>query len=214
MTARYELHGIFPSGPTYKVALLLKLAGTPYDYVHVDLRSGAHKQPDYMGLNRFGVVPTLIDRSTGAHLAQSSVILEDLATTLGKFNGSGDDERRQAREWIIWGWDNLSRGIYRTRAYRAGFRKAPADVVEHYRAEGEGALKALDGYLAGKDWICGGSAPTFADIDLFGVAVYAGQAGFSLEALPNLAAWIKRIEALPGYDGPDTLLPKESRKAG
>ena len=33
MPARYTLHGIFASGPTYKVGLMLSLAGEPFDYV-------------------------------------------------------------------------------------------------------------------------------------------------------------------------------------
>src|SRR3954469_14023052 len=40
MSARYTLHGIWASGPTYKAGLLLALAGEPFDYVHVDLRAG------------------------------------------------------------------------------------------------------------------------------------------------------------------------------
>ena len=45
MPARYTLHGFFRSGPTYKVGLMLALAGEPFDYVHVNLREAEHKQP-------------------------------------------------------------------------------------------------------------------------------------------------------------------------
>src|SRR5262245_26543269 len=34
MTKRFTLHGIWLSGPTYKVALMLSLCGEPFDYVH------------------------------------------------------------------------------------------------------------------------------------------------------------------------------------
>jgi glutathione S-transferase len=54
---------------------------------------------------------------------------------------------------------------------------------------------------------------TFADIDLYGVAVYALRAGHDVTAFPSLQAWMHRVEALPNYQGPDQLLPRESRAA-
>ena len=54
MPARYTLHGIFASGPTYKVGLMLSLAGEHFDYVHVNLREGEHKRPEYLAKQRFG----------------------------------------------------------------------------------------------------------------------------------------------------------------
>ncbi len=68
MPARFVLHGLFRSGPTYKVGLMLALAGEPFDYVHVDLPTGEHKQPDYLAKQRFGQVPLLVDRQNGRHL--------------------------------------------------------------------------------------------------------------------------------------------------
>ena len=213
MAARYALHGIWASGPTYKVGLMLALTGTPFDYVHVDMMKGAHKQPDFLALNRFGQVPCLQDRATGLTMSQSSAILEYLAETSGAFVGASPAERQAAREWVHWGNDRLSRGIYRSRAARFGFMKLGEDVAAHYSKEGEAALKELDGHMAGRDWLAGGAGPTFADVDLYGVIAYAGHGGFDVAAYPNVAAWAARIEALPGFAGIDALLPKESRTA-
>ena len=213
MTVRYELHGIFASGPTYKVGLMLALCGERFDYVHIDLMQGAHKSPEYLAKNRFGVVPALIDRSDGSLMTQSSVIVEAIAEAAGKFYGDSPAERREAHEWVLWGWDRLAKGIYRTRAFKFGFAKASPEIADHYRADGAAGLEALNGFLAGRRWICDGDKATFADIDLFAVAIYAEQAGFSLADYPNVKTWIGRIEALPGYAGPNDLLPRESRAA-
>ena len=88
----------------------------------------------------------------------------------------------------------------------------PPEVLAHYEAEGRAALKFLDERLAGRAWIVGEGA-TMADIDLYGVAAYATQAGHDLSEYPNVSAWMQRFEALPGYAGPEELLPKESRAA-
>ncbi len=212
MTARYTLHGIWASGPTYKVGLMLSLAGETYDYIHVDLRQGEHKQPGYLAKNRFGQVPCLVDTSNGRQLCQSASILEFLADKTGKFGGATLDERFAAREWMFWDFDRLAPAIYRVRAAKLGFRKAHEAVVESYTGDGQVALKTLDDHLAGRLWIVG-EGTTIADIDIYGVVGYATQGGYDLSQYPSIRSWMARIEALPGYAGPETLLPKESKAA-
>ncbi|GEO14455.1 glutathione binding-like protein [Microvirga aerophila] len=53
---------------------------------------------------------------------------------------------------------------------------------------------------------------TIADIDIYGVVAYAGEAGIDLGPYANLSAWMKRVEALPGFNAPG-FLPRESREA-
>src|SRR5215204_238309 len=213
MPARYTLHGIFASGPTYKVGLMLSLAGEPFDYVHVNLREGEHKRPEYLAKQRFGQVPLLVDNSNGRHLGQSAAILEYLADKTGKFGGATLQERMDAREWVFWEFDRLSKGIYRPRAAKLGFAQFPAEVVAHYEADGQAGLKTLESHLGGRSWIVG-DAPSFADIDVYGVVAYAPQAGVDLSAFPNVSAWMKRVEALPGFRSNEDLLPKETKAAG
>ena len=210
---RYTLHGLWPSGPTYKVALMLSLLGEPFDYVHVDLRQGEQKSPEYLERNRFGVVPTLIDNRSNEAYCQSSAILQHLAEATGAFNGAAPGQRTVAREWVFWAGDRLSPGIYRTRAAKLGFAKFPADVVAHYEANAHGALKDLDAWLKHNDWIAGGATPTFGDVDIYGVVAYCGQAGIDLSDHEGVRHWISRVEALPGFESFDHLVPKESRKA-
>jgi len=213
MTTRYVLHGIFASGPTYKVGLMLTLTSTAFDYEHVNMMQGAHKTPEFLAKNRFGQVPCLEDRQTGALMCQSSAILEYLAETTGKLLGADAAERQVAREWVYWSNDRLARGVYRPRAFKFGFAKAHDEVVSHYTNEGKAALTELDKHLAGKSWLAGGGGPTFADVDVYGVVGYAPHAGHTLADWPNVAAWVARVEALPGFQSIDALLPKESRAA-
>ena len=68
MRARYALYGIWASGPTYKVGLMLALAREAFEYVHVNLREGEHKKPEYLAKQRFGQVPLLVGNSNERHL--------------------------------------------------------------------------------------------------------------------------------------------------
>jgi glutathione S-transferase len=212
MPARFELNGVFLSGPTYKVGLMLALAGEPFDYVHVNLSEGEHKQPPYLSKQRYGQVPLLVDRNNGRHLCQSAAILEYLADTLGRFGGATLDERLQVREWLYWDFDRLAPAIYRSRGIRLGFMKGGEESLEFCAANAASALRTLDRHLAGKDWIVG-EGMTIADIDIYGVLVYAGEAAVDLAPYPNVAAWLKRVEALPGFESPKDLLPAGSREA-
>src|SRR5579883_621536 len=205
MANRFTLHGIWASGPTYKVALMLSLCGEPFDYAHVDLRAGEHKHPEFLKKNRYGQVPCLTEGS--ASFCQSASILQYLAEKLGKFGGKSPEERARIREWMFWDFDRLAPAIYRSRAYRLGFRQADDAVKAMYADEGKVALNVLNTELGGKEWLVG-AQPTIADIDVYGVVYYLGEAGFDLAAYPNIAAWKARVEGLPGYGTPEQLLPK------
>lgn len=212
MPVRFELHGVAFSGPTYKVGLMLSLAGEPFDYVHVNLMAGEHKQPAHLSKQRYGQVPLLVDRNNGRHLCQSAAILEYLADTLGRWGGATLDERLQAREWLYWDFDRLAPSIYRPRAIRRGVRKGGPEILDMYAAESAAALKVLDLHLSGRNWIVGEGA-TMADIDIYGVLAYAGEAGVDLAPYAHLTAWMKRFEALPGFKAAHDLLPLQSRTA-
>ncbi|MEH6809152.1 MAG: glutathione S-transferase family protein [Hyphomonas oceanitis] len=209
---RYTLHGIFASGPTYKVGLMLNLTGTPYDYVHVDLRSGAHKADAFLAKNRYGQVPVLEDHEKDMCLCQSSVILDYLADETGQFGGKDRAERLRAREWQLWGAGQLTTGIYRTRAMKLGFFTFPEQVAEANLNAANGALKELNGLLDGRDWLVGGGV-TIADLDIYGIVAYAPQAQIDLGAYPHVRRWMSRVEALPRFKSVDAALPKESAKA-
>ncbi|MFN7178451.1 glutathione S-transferase family protein [Hyphomonas sp.] len=210
--ARYTLHGIFASGPTYKVGLMLRLNGTPFHYEHVDLRAGAHKADAFLVKNRYGQVPVLEDSQTDYCLCQSSVILDYLADETGQFGGKDRGERLRAREWQLWGAGSLTTGIYRTRALKLGFFKFPEQVAEANLQTALSALKELNTLLEGRDWLVGKGA-TIADIDIYGIAAYAPQAGIDLHPFGNVRKWVARVEALPGFKDVNTCLPQASVQA-
>lgn len=210
--ARFTLHGIWLSGPTYKVGLALSLMREPFDYINVNLREGEHKQPAFLEKNRFGQVPCLLDTKSGRHYCQSAAILDFLAGETGKFGGANDHERLQAREWMLWDFDRLASSIYRSRSIKLGFMKAHEAVSDVYAANGQIALNVLEDHLANRQWIVG-HAPTIADIDIYGVVAYAPEAGFSMDAYPHITAWMKRFQGLEGFGTPEQVLPKETKAA-
>jgi glutathione S-transferase len=205
---RFTLHGNALSGPSYTVALMLSLCRHPYSYIHVNLREGQHKQPDYLVKNRYGQVPAL--RDGHAFVVQSAAIITYLADELGKFGAKQPLENQRIREWLFWSWDKLATPLYRLRARNRGIRQFGEEVRLMYDTEARAALAMLEQELLKSDWIAG-RRPTIADIGIYAAVRYAPEAHVDLAPYPRLTAWKQRVEGLPGFATPEELLPLESR---
>ena len=204
--SKLTLYGIWLSGPTYKAALAMSLMGQQFAYKHVDLRAGAHKQPDYLAINRFGQVPALVDGDL--KLCQSGSILLHLADKFGRMGGRTAEEKARVREWLFWEFDRLAPNIYRPRAIKRGFLKADDNVYQLYTGLATDALKVLDGALAKSDFLVG-AEPTIADVAVYGDVAYAEEAGIDLASYANVRAWMDRIQQLPGFKAYEDVLPKQ-----
>lgn len=205
---RFTLYGTMTSGPTYTVGLMLSLCRHPFSYIHVNLREGQHKQPDYLVKNRYGQVPTLRDGQM--FVVQSAAILQHLSESLKKFEGKTPLERQHIREWLFWQWDKLAVPVFRLRARARGFRQFGDEVRVMYDTEARGAFAALEHELARSPWVAG-KRPSIADVGIYAVTRYAPEAAIDLSAYPHIMAWKKRFEGLPGFGTPEQILPMESR---
>jgi glutathione S-transferase len=205
---RFTLYGFAGSTSTYTAALGLALMRHPFSYMHVSLRDGAHKQPDFLVKNRFGQVPALRDGQT--YFVQSAAILMHLADALEKYDGKTPNETNRIREWMFWQWDRLAVPVFRLRARNRGLRQFGEEVRNMYDSDARSAIVTLDHELVKSDWVTG-KKPTIADISIYGVLRYAHEANIDLNAYPRVMAWKKRFEELPGFATPESLLPMESR---
>ncbi len=202
--AKPTLYGAAPSGPTYKVALMLSLLGEPFAFRHTDLRSGAHKMPEFLAINRYGQVPALTDGELS--LCQSGSILQHLAAKHGKFGGKDAQQQARARDWLFWDADRLSPGVFRTRAAIRGFLNLAPETTVYFRDYADNGLRVLEAQL-GKSKFVAGVEPTIGDIACYGVLAFAREGAFDLAQYPNISAWMQRMEGLPGFKPPYELLP-------
>ena len=200
------LYGIWLSGPTYKAGLAMSLLGQEFAYKHVDLRAGAHKQPDYLAINRFGQVPALVDGDL--KLCQTGSILLYLADKFGKMGGKTPEEKARVREWIFWEFDRLASNVYRPRAIKRGFMKAEDSVYTMYANMAGDALKVLDAALATSPFIVGNEV-TMADVAIYGDVAYTEEAAIDTSGFANIKAWMGRMEKLPGFKKYEDVLPKQ-----
>jgi len=184
------------SGHSHRAQLLLSLLGLDAELVDVDLAAGEHKQDAFLARNPFGQVPVLEDGDS--LIADSNAILVYLA---GRYDAGNT--------WLP-ADPSAAAQVQRFLSVAAGqvaFGPAAARLVNVFGAalDHKQAIESayslfgvLELHLDGRDWLAGGN-PTIADVANYAYIAHAPEGGVALENYPNLRAWLRRIEALPGF---------------
>ncbi len=194
MSKAIRIHSFPLSGHCHRVELFAKLAGIDHETVFVDLAAGEHKQAPFLKLNPAGKVPVIED--DGAVIADSNAILVYLA-------------RKYAPDWLP--ADPLAEaGVQRFLSLAAGeIANGPAAArlvtvfgaeldAERAKQTAKSAFDLLEGHLEGRDWLVGGK-PSIADVAIYTYTAHAPEGNVSLEPYPNIVAFLKRVEGLPGF---------------
>lgn len=204
---RLTLYGSFTSSSSYKPMLYLALARLPFSFRTVNLKTGVQNSPEYLAVNRWGVVPSL--KHKGLTILQSNVILDYLARTTGHFEGRTEQAKWQAREWLSWEADHIT-AVARIR-HSARFRKMHDEVIKEFRPRAEAALSFVDKTVTDRPFLVGDD-PTIADIGCWGRMVFMAEGGFDIAGWPHLEAWANRLKAMPGFALPYDLIPSKDRE--
>jgi glutathione S-transferase len=183
------------SGHAHRARLFLSLIGATVDLVEVDLARGAHKSPEFERLNAFGQVPVLDDN--GVIVADSNAILVYAAKKFKRTDWLPEDAKNAAavQRWLSVAAGQIAFGPAAARlitVFGAGF-----DAKEVI-ARAHGALAVIEAELSDRDWIAC-ETPTIADIALYSYIARAPEGNVDLTAYRNIDAWLRRIEALPGF---------------
>jgi glutathione S-transferase len=205
--AEYTLYCFAQSGNAYKPALMLSLAGADWAPRFVDFFGGETRTPGYRAeVNEMGEAPVLEHK--GEKIAQSAVILDYLAGTLGKFGWGDDAERREILRWLF--WDN-----HKLTSYTATYRflrtfmadKTDPAVLEFFKARMTTALGVLDHRLGRQSYVALPGRPTIADLSIAGYLYFDDEIGLDWTNHKNIKAWRDRIQAMPGWQHPYDLMP-------
>ncbi|WP_095590520.1 glutathione S-transferase family protein [Actibacterium ureilyticum] len=201
-----RLHCFGESGHSYKVALMMELAGIDWEPVFVDFFNGEARSTAYREtVNAMGEAPVLVDGDL--KLSQSGVIQQYLVDRFGKFGGAPDDKYEVLR-WVLWDNHKLSSQVGATR-FLMNFLppdKRPGEVIAFLQGRCKAAFSVLENHLQGRDWIVG-EGPTVADLSCCSYLYYPEPFGFDRADWPHIDAWLTRISALPGWKHPYDLMP-------
>jgi len=183
------------SGHAHRARLFLSLINADVDVIEVDLTKGAHKSPEYLAMDRFGQVPVLDDN--GTIVGDSNAILVYAAKKFGRTDWLPEDALGAAKvqRWLSVAAGHIAFGPAAARLitiFNAGFN------AEEVIARAHGILAIIDAELNAGDWIAA-DHPTIADVALYSYIASAPEGNVDLSAYGNVNAWLKRVEALPGF---------------
>jgi glutathione S-transferase len=192
------LYGFRLSGHSHRAELMLRFLDLPYRFEEVDIFNGAQRSDAFAALNCLRTVPVIDDG--GTVIADSVAILVYLA-------GRYDPARRwlpadpvgqaQVQRWLSVAQNQIAHGPAMARVIQRF--KRPFDLKQAQAIAGR-LLPVLDAELAKRDFLVG-SEPTIADVALYSYTSVAPEGGIDLGPYPAIDAWLKRIEALPRFEG-------------
>lgn len=191
-----KLHDLSLSGHCHKVRLLLSMLDIKHEIVPVDFMAGEHKGAAFLKLNSFGQIPVLVDGDLV--LRDSHAILYYLATKhdpSNRFLPRDPADAARVMQWIPTAANEIYHGPNMARL--GVFFKLPVDVPQA-QERSRTILKVFNDHLATRPWLELGK-PTIADIACYPYIALAPVGEVALEPYPNVQAWLKRFEALPGY---------------
>ena len=183
------------SGHSHRVELFLSLLKLPFEMVEIDLKKGAQKEAAFLDRNPFGQVPVIIDGDVT--LYDSNAILIYLAQTYDDGGWLPRDPIGAAR---VQQWLSLAAGPIAFGPAAARLVTVFGAKIDHERAKtiANTLFGTLESALGTRNFAIG-DTPTLADVAGYSYISKAPEGGISLEPYPHIRAWLKRIEALPGF---------------
>jgi glutathione S-transferase len=194
----YKLYSMQRSGNSYKVRLALALLSIPYEAVEIDILRGESRTPDYLSKNPSGQIPLL--EVDGRYLAESNAILWYVAaeTPLSPENRLA---RAEALQWMFFEQHALEPNIgaaYFWLSLVRGGRELQTHALEDWMERGYAALQVMENHLKTHQYFAAGQL-TVADIALYAYTHVADRCDYDLSAFPAIRAWLRRVEATPGF---------------
>lgn len=205
--AQTTLYGRRTSINVQKALWALHETGVAFEWKESDTPIGWADNPDYRKINPNARVPSLV--VDGHIIRQSNVIVRYLAFTHSRGTLWPEDPvvRAQSDEWMDWQQTELSQNL--TPVFWGLIRTAPEKRDVAAIAAGierlNGNFRVLEGHLAGRKFVAGGSF-TMGDIAA-AASVYRYMAmPIERPSLPNVEGYYKRMQERPHYRT-DVMIP-------
>jgi len=183
-----------PNG--FKISIALEEMQLPYQPHPIDLGALQQKEPWFLAMNPNGRIPVIVDRGNDDFTVfESGAILIYLADKSGRLLSTDPRQRSRTFQWLMFQMSGL--GPMQGQAH-VFHRYAPEKIpyaIERYQKETQRLYRVLDGRLTGRPYLV--DDYSIADIACFPWVRGHDWAGVSIDDLPNLQAWLARLEARP-----------------
>ncbi|MGH1419044.1 MAG: glutathione S-transferase family protein [Hyphomicrobiaceae bacterium] len=186
------------SGHCHRVELMMSFLDLPYETVDLNMKNRAHKEPEYVAISPFGLVPAIDDN--GFTLSDSNAILIYLVQAYGRDSHWLPTEPTTAAE--VQRWLSIAAGPIFAGPCSARLAKVFGVDLDHKKAVSiaHDLLAITERHLTNRDWLAADTI-TIADVAGYSYIAHAPEGGVSLDSYPNIRAWLAAIEAQPKFVG-------------
>lgn len=194
-----RLYAMPGSGNSYKIQLLAALLEIEVKQINMSALDGSTRSGTYLEINPIGKLP-LLELDDGRFLPESGAILVYLAEG-SDFLPDDRFTRAQTLSWMFFEQYSHEPALAAKRSievYPARAKGVTETSKQTLLEKGYAALDVMESQLQKTAFLIG-SNPTIADIALYAYTHDCDKGGFSLENHPQIALWLKRIEALPNF---------------
>lgn len=189
-----------------RVLALVKHLGIKADFIHVDLKAGGLKHPDYAALNPNCKAPTLVDGDTV--LWESSAIMAYLCIKVGSdmWPAHNPMEQVDVLRWLSWNDNHWLRAVgpfYFEHVIKPQFHFGEPDQSQLTAMipTVKTLAAVLDHHLEGKAFVACGRL-TIADFQLGSMACEWQQSEVPLEDFPHVQRWLDGLMRIPAWADP------------
>lgn len=203
-----RLYDYAASGNCLKVRAALRLLGREFERVPIDIFAGETLTAEFAAVNTMRTTPVL-EAAPGRFLPESGAILLHVAEGTELLPADPLD-RADVYRWLFFE-RAFTPAVGGVRFFKLTGREEidPGFVAEGLRTGGR-LLRKLDRHLGSRQFLAA-EALTVADLSLYAYAHVAPDAGFDLASYPAVAAWVARVEAVPGFVNDLAPYPESSR---
>ena len=180
-----------------RTRIVLYEKGVDFDVQEVDL---GNKSEEFLSVSPYGKVPVLA--VNGLSLFESNVVNEylDEIHEAPRLMPRNPEVRALARSWMAFADDYFFPSIFRV--HMGSQRRFSEEQIQEAKEKLRDALSRLERQLEGKEYLVG--EYTLADIAHAGNFVRLREleerGEVSLDAYPDVAAWIERLESRESYE--------------
>lgn len=190
----------WPTPNGHKVHVMLEECGLPYEAHAVDIGKGEQFAPDFLAISPNNKIPAIIDPEgpdgRPISLFESGAILVYLAGKTGRFLPTGDRERYEVLQWLMFQMGGVGPMLGQAHHFRLYAPEKLPYAVERYTNEARRLYGVIDRQLSKHAFIAGADY-SIADIAIFPWLRSWENQGVVIDEYPHLKAWFDAIAARP-----------------
>ena len=186
-----KIYGDTNSGNCLKVKWVCDHLALPYTWIDIDIMKGESRTLEFLALNPWGQVPTVV-LDDGRALAQSAAIIRYLGRDSELFPQDAFAAAKMD-EWLFWEQYSHEPYVAVCRYHLVYLGKDRSELDPEKVRRGYLALDHLERRLRGARFLVEGFS--LADIALLAYTRLAHEGGFDLGRYPSVQRWISDAEA-------------------